>query len=315
MSKWILVFLLSVLSACVAPPKSYETTAELDIVKDMKIIPEAPELDAISLEEQVQEEIKTPIQFYIRVQDITGEPIVGLPVEIATLNRALNPFSYPYFGWELIPNIYTDKRGEIALQTEGAALFVNVDSEDYWRERGFTGLIYYAPRLQSLNEREPPIDKKKPFLVILKNKPDEAHTVPISTGAIRIKNGELASISLRNKQRYQSEQGDINVLISKPEALTGEPYPWSVTINVPGGGIQKVSQLPNVRAPKTGYSESFTFSMLENTSDWDHRKSFYFYIKTADNLFALTEFRIRTSPQPFIVLEGVYNPHGSDIVR
>lgn len=315
-SRKLLVLLpILALTACVTRPQSYETASDINLVKDLKILPEFPEWNPEDLEEQAREDVKSPINVYVKMVNPQGEPIVGLPVEYTVLNTVLEPFDYPYYGWVTQPKIFSNRNGLISIETTGAAIEAQIKTEKYWNDEGLRGLMYFAPRLQELNTFPLPNNKDQPAVLTLREKPAEAFTQNISTGAIAAPNETTIAIKLPGQQRYSAAQGDLEISVAEKLANELGRYTWSVSVVVPGGGIQVVQNLPDIYAPQNGYQSDFKYTMAAQDPQWDHRRDFYFYIKTAKGNYALVELKVRTDHDNFVVLSGNYNPYGVPIIK
>lgn len=303
------------LNACVTRPQSYETASDIELVRELLVIPEFPGWNPEDLEAQAREDITTPINFYVKIVNNKEQPIAGLAIEYTLLNRVLEPFDYPYYGWVNKPKIFTDKNGFIAIEETGAAIAARIKTDSYWNDEGLSGLFYYAPRLLELNTVTLPTDKTQPAVVVLVSKPREAFIQKISTGAISTPNGQSVAVKLPAQQRYSNTETDFTIQLDEAAPDATGRYRWSICVVVPDGGIQAVKNLPDIYAPQDGYRSRYQFTMTEDDPAWDHRRDFYFYLKTAAGNYAIIELKVRTAHENFVAIEGNYNAHGVPIIN
>ncbi len=302
------------LSACVTTPEDTYSSADIEALRERGWQPDVGSLSAGQLEARVQAEVATPITFHGLLLDAAGEPIVDHAVGATIFDRPLHPFESPFYGWVSLNDLRTDRHGRFSItDRQGAALVISVTDENYWDidEGRAQRVYYYAPARLGENAHPLPTDPDEPAVLRLGRKPAEARTELVRLGAIRLTPGKTVGVAL-DRPRYpvEAEAADLLLRLDRDDTTGGRAYHWSLTVQVPGGGIQRARTLFLDQAPEGGYASELTFGHDAGDDAWRHRGEMLCFIRTAGGNYASLKFRVRTLEQPFVSISGKRNPHG-----
>lgn len=92
-------------------------------------------------------------------------------------------------------------------------------------------------------------------------------------------NGTPTSYDLLTGKKVSSGGDFVITLTRNPvNIVRGQPFDWSVTLQIPGGGLTDMNDLYPNEAPADGYQPSVTINMPANMQNWSPvlNRSFYF---------------------------------------
>ncbi|MGH1472515.1 MAG: hypothetical protein ACRBCS_15105 [Cellvibrionaceae bacterium] len=300
-------------------PTNTETPEQVNLVAAMEVLPSFDDTATDEIETVLEADIATPVTFFGKVIDESDEPLEGIPVDVVLLNRKLDPFISPYYGWTFLRDIQTDKNGYFSIKdTAAAGLSVSVSSEGFWDKGNFERHYFYASRLDKKNQFPLPTTKETAAIFTLQEKPKNAFFERISTGTIPLPNQKLTGINFEQK-RYAADLDDADLLITLDKGKTNDSstYSWSITLTSSAGeaGFQRMRGPLSFQAPSNGYQKSLTFTMDSKSQDWRDRAEWEIYVKTAKSHYALLTIRVRTRGAPFVAIDGTINRFGARYVR
>lgn len=315
----VLVGLVVMLSGggCVNRAKNTANSRDLGFLQRMsdREVPEVLQVfDDSDFEGELRDAVDTPADFWGVVMDEENNPLAGVPVRVTLFDHVIDPFEYPFIGWTELKNIRTDKQGRFKITGRRAgAVVVDVDEKGFWQEEQGYRSYYYAEELAERNERPlPTVDNPAVFRLV--PKPADAITEPVSTGAIAVSlDGTPVEVSLATYSRHGEAPGEGTMEIS---VVADEPneegrYGWTCRVAVPDGGVQLRTQLFIKEAPADGYEKSMEVGYSADDPNWDHREDYLVFVRDPDGLYAHFVLRVRTHNNPFVSLQGVFNPTGA----
>ncbi|WP_096085829.1 hypothetical protein [Agaribacterium haliotis] len=312
----VVICVCLLLFACVTRPTNSRTARDVEIVKNMELVPRFPEFEYDTLEQLVEQDVTSDIHTFIRFVDARGHALRDVPMDFVVLDTVLEPFDYPYYGFTHLRNYRSDKRGVIEVKTRGAALIGAIASKAYWHEGGSTGILYFADRLKYLNTVALPSSLEEAFVIELQEKPEHAKNSKINTGSIFLNQAAPTYVQLLGSMGYATspDNADLAFYLTKATDDKRARYDWQLTIQVDGGGLKPVVQLPDQYAPLQGYASSYELKISKDDALWSHRKSLFFYYRSDEGNYAYLEIKVRTKDRAFISIDGTINLHGENIL-
>jgi hypothetical protein len=206
-----------------------------------------------------------PQEMYGRVIDQYGQPVAGAAVTGTVMFQA---------GWNASREephaAQTDGNGEFQFTgLHGWKLAVAPSKPGYELGRNITAMLLPASGKTSPSDRA--------IFTMWKLKGPEPMTHANIHAYIPC-DGTITRYDLLTGKR--SAQGDLVVsLTRKPVNIDrGKPFDWSVTLEVPGGGLQEITDLYPNEAPQNGYGKESTTHFSLDMPKWEAawRQSFYF---------------------------------------
>jgi len=113
-----------------------------------------------------------------------------------------------------------------------------------------------------------------------------------------------------------SKGGDITITFTRnPVQITiGKPFEWTLTVDVPGGGLQEIHDLYPYEAPEDGYQQTITVATGPDPKTYVNSSYKSYYYKSADSKYGRVSFGLHADYQPPPTLLGIevyLNPSGS----
>lgn len=211
-------------------------------------------------EQKLREMANTPIDFFGKVIDEDGSPVVG-----ASTFYILGALSFE--GSPTLEGPKTDAAGLFSITGKrGPTLSVWVQHDGYYSTENAKQRFEYA-RKDYMPGKEPPLPPSKgsPTIFVLKRKgvaEPLVHHQRIKTKLPM--NAMPVSINARSGQTGRGKETISIAMKSDGEKLplnAFHPFDWSVTIGVPGGGMVERSDALNFEAPADGYVPQQSISM------------------------------------------------------
>lgn len=127
--------------------------------------------------------------------------------------------------------------------------------------------------------------------------------------------GTQTSINLRTGKAVISD-GDMLVAFTRnPEQIhRGTPFEWTLTLEVPGGGLLEAHDIFPYEAPDSGYQETITITTGASPQSYINTASQTYYFKSSDGKYGRVTIGLHADYQPPPTLLGIevyLNPSGS----
>lgn len=225
-----------------------------------------------AIQATLMEENKLPLDFYGRVIDQYGQPVVGAKIQG---NVFLN-VNFVRSGNE-VHYTETDASGNFSfVGLHGVRIGVVPSKEGY--EMGLRGEGYKGP----VGEKTSPNDRA--ILTMWKLKGAEPMIHDQKFYGIN-PDGRAYTIDLVNRKKIEggNAEGDLRVHIQRPAQIqTGQKFDWLFDMNVIKGGVIEVTDNSFYlnEAPENGYQPQYEIKMSSADSDWQEQAQKTFYLKS-----------------------------------
>lgn len=241
---------------------------------------------------------QTPIAFYGRVVDQTGEPVSGASVTYAPIYDLLsNTASYTGIsgaqGYFDIENI------------QGIALSVGVRREGYYSIKGKSANTF-AYGIGTDAYRKAPPTKENPAIFVLHKMGTTEPLVRAEQSARIPKDGTPVTVNLMTGRLSPNGNLRVEAWTEAPEG--GRKFTWRCRVTVPGGGLADRTGQFEFEAPEDGYEESVEFGMRHDAEQWTSDQQRDYFVKLPDGRFARINFRMIVGGNHYFVLESFLNP-------
>lgn len=252
----------------------------------------------------------TPIDFWGKVVDQDGRPIVGAKSEIDIDAQGGNQKHI----------VFSDSDGLFELLGQrGASAYVKVYSDGYASTSDnkigsniSSRMIYYS--MEAMPAYAPPTKDNPQIFVLRKKNPlaNLAHDFKkrVSVG----KNGETQKIELKTERKAIGFE--VRCWSSCAVPFTYDRYDWRAEIEIAGGKLQAITELEPVTAPSDGYQQVFQVEMPKDTQDNWLRSSPNgkrdFWIRFNDGTYAKARIEVKTGRSHEVDAEVWYNLDGTN---
>jgi hypothetical protein len=217
-----------------------------------------------------QAENKTPQEFFGKVIDQYGQPVVG-----ASVNGDLMLIQGADVGEKKeVYKTQTDANGEFEFTgLHGWELAIAPSKAGYELAPNIT-----AMQLPSAGKTSP---FERAIFTMWKLRGAEP-MIHVKAQAGIACDGSLTSLDLLTGKKIAN--GDLIVkLIRNPvDIVRGKPFDWSITIEIPSGGLQEIKDLYPNEAPTDGYQPSITIDFPADMPKWTAWLDRSFYFKGRD---------------------------------
>jgi hypothetical protein len=127
--------------------------------------------------------------------------------------------------------------------------------------------------------------------------------------------GTPTNISLMTGKAIENG-GDMTVnFIRNPVQIhRGKPFEWTLTLEVPGGGLTEIQDPYPYEAPENGYQENVTVGTGPNPQTYVDSTTKNYYYKSADGKYGRLTITLQADFQPpptFFHIDAYLNPSGS----
>ena len=224
-----------------------------------------------------------PIDFYGQILDQGGRPVQGVAIsyEIAYQDGILRWEGFAYEKGE----IKSDENGRFHLHRyKGLGLEIRMEKEEY--EFINNGEWGYNFSDRDPNQPAPVISTTSSPYIFKAYKRSEAEFLVQGEYSVVVEpNGQRYGVDLINHKVFKEnpEEGNFMVSIERPEGADYRTqYKWSVTIEVPGGGIISSEDVFMNEAPQNGYQEVWSMQIDPDPTGHDNRdlkKKFFLKIR------------------------------------
>jgi len=244
-----------------------------------------------------------PIDFWGKVVDEKGNPVVGAHVEY-------NVTDHPEQDGKPVTDT-SDANGSFFLTgREGANLYIKVSKEGYYElPESARSLDYYRRGKADANLPT----KDDPTIFVLKKKGGGAALIKVPSKYLALKgNGVANGIDLRKPKIVPGGQGDL-VVECWVEGKEGDgQWNWRCRISAPGGGLIQRSDAFAFEAPAIEYKPSVEMTMQVNPNQWSETFSGDYYIKLSNGNYARAVLAVYARHQPALDISSTFiNPAGS----
>ncbi len=244
---------------------------------------------------------QTPINFYGKVVDEGGNPIVGAKVT---------------FDWVEIPsedgnratNTESDGKGLFSLTGQrGPDLGIEVSKDGYYPRKD-------GARYGPIGNPDFTPDSRTPVVFTIKKKGNPAKSLVSTKENYRIpSDGTPVSVNLANGEKTTGLKGNLVVQCwtNNQGKRTGDKYDWRCKLSVPGGGIVEMNDEFPFLAPDSGYKPTLEINMPADSTNWNSQADIKFYYRLLDGRYGRIKFSMIAGGQHFCTIDSVLNPSGS----
>ena len=269
------------------------------------------------LRDFIQDLLEAPVEFYGEVEDRDGNPIQDVRIKALLFDKMLDELEPPYVTGTSLPNIRTGKNGVFRITGKsGLGLMLRVE-KDGFKPVNDTVRVYYYPQNLASRNKHPLPSAESPATFILEDT-ELALVRSYYSGSIPLPDeGRSSETSLRQPTPYgvESGTGDLRVTYKQGRVLEDGRYDWSCRVSVPGGGIQRYTDITVDLAPEDGYEESVEVGMQTTDPAWSHRKDFFLVLRMHDGNYAFVRFKVRTRGDHYYIAEGTFNTAGERFLK
>jgi len=286
---------------------SINTVHSADVIKEYRqgrISKAQVMIDVLSTENDV------PINFYGKLEDQFGNPVVGAEItgstiiyngtrtgsESASVVSDANGFFKLDIGKGESLGIMPKRAGYILATTSTFFKYSHLESNPYIPDPNNPTTI----KMWKLQGAEPLISFNF-----------KAYILPTD--------GSPVEFNLETGQQVQNGGNLLIRLQSTNAPSVRNEYNWQVSIQMADGGIIQDSSGPGLQnmfqAPETGYESEFDLNFQKNMQSWMSRFNSGFYLKTQGDKYGKLWLEIDTDvikdATAYIILKGYLNPSGS----
>jgi hypothetical protein len=247
----------------------------------------------------------TPIEFYGRVVDQSGDPVPDAHVGIG-VNDRFNASGSNY-------STTSDKDGYFSFKgARGASMGVNVRKEGYYQIHKVSNQSF-AYGMGPDGAHQAPPAKETPAIFVLHKM---GKTEPLVYGGKRrykpSKDGQPLDVNLETGKVVPSGQGDIRFerwAKDKEKNQRGH-FDWRFRITVPGGGLVERKGQFDFEAPEGGYKESVEINMPASLGDqWSYTVNRSYFVRLRDGRYARFDAMVQAGhDSSALVVDAFLNP-------
>ncbi len=245
---------------------------------------------------------QAPIEFYGKVVDENGNPVVGAKVT---------------FKWTEIPvesgnrtaTTESDEEGLFSLHSQrGPDLIVSVSKEGYYTSRLTPNGFHYA----LANEIFHP-NPQNPAVFYLRKKGVGENLIKVKQNYRVARDGTPLGIDLATGKANTAGSGNLVVQCWTDDQgkQSGQKYDWRCVVGIPGGGIITNNEEFAFEAPEEGYSPSLKIAMPADLPNWTSDVDLKLYYRLADGRYGRMTFSMIAGGDHFCMIDSVLNPTGS----
>jgi protocatechuate 3,4-dioxygenase beta subunit len=251
-----------------------------------------------------------PIEFYGKVVDQNGNPVVGARVKGGVVVEKV------WYGGENEDYFTsTDLAGDFSFKgMKGAHLSVWI-SKDGYEFRSNNKLFIYS-LLYGPNERYTPNPNNPVVFTVWKEKgPEKLIHTTLNRVGIPV-DGTPVTFDLETGKKV-ANGGDLTVKLTRnPIRLQpAQRFDWTVTLAVVNGGLIEMNDVYPNEAPAEGYHPVVTIDMPANAPDWQRSvtRSFYFTSRSEKNYgrMSLKISAFAEPPPTGLTVDAYINNNGS----
>ena len=293
-----LAILLGILLRHPAEPVSSperERVAAPPAPRGREAVPDAAPTVPVTREEVLKEAYDTPIEFYGKVVDQNGDPVVDASVSIRLDDDSpANELK--------ITKMVSDSDGLFSIKgVKGLGISVMVEKEGYLEKdeskasqsASIRNVAFAGDPGRGARYKDP----AKPTVFTLHKLGPMEPLVYVSKSYWELPiDGTVRNIALDNEKgtgvhqiefRYTSDWPKV----SKAKPSSWGPFDWSLELRIPGGGFVKSRSDYVFEAPESGYVERIVKNHPKNAAKWDNHDEGLYFVKFSDGTYG----RIRLS--------------------
>jgi hypothetical protein len=263
----------------------------------------------------LEEAAKSPIDFWGKVVDQSGNPIAGAT---ATFSLSRSLFSEEDDNTKIV--VISDAGGLFSLTGKtGLGVSVSVSKDGYYSISGKSNAsLNYFLKLKhpgisfnraGTNESFP--TEQKPTVFILTKKGEPAANLVHKFIRVPIpKDGSPVEINLVQGHVTTAGQGDLKIQswVTDNGKDVVHPYGWKCLVTVPGGGLQlRIGKL-DFRAPSSGYQSTDEVEMSNGGDHWSRDMNKQYFLQISGNRYARMRFEMVSGGPNILNLEYFLNP-------
>jgi hypothetical protein len=213
-----------------------------------------------------------PIEFYGRVIDQHGNPVIGAKVRGAAeiVQRWMDQKWDEHF-------TETDGNGYFHFSgLHGQSLVVSPSKEGY--EYKSNNVVFSYSGLTLKKERHEPNPKKPVVFTMWKLKGAE-RLIEINIHDYIPCDGTAMNYDMQHSKKTAGDGNLIVKLIRNPlTGIRGKHFDWKITLEIPSGGLVELNDLYPNEAPVQGYGQTAVIDMPSNAPNWTPAilRSYYF---------------------------------------
>jgi hypothetical protein len=262
------------------------------------------------MKELIRSDYNIPIDFWGKIVDQDGNPLVGAKAEITVDEHAANKkyttFSDDKGMFELLGK--RGARARVKVFLDGYA----PTSDEKIGSKISARTIYYSSK--AMPAYAPPT-RENPQIFVLRKKNSVANLatefrkrVPVS------KTGDAQEIELATAGKTIGVE--IRCWSSSPVPFNYNRYDWRSEIQIAGGELQPITELEPVTAPTDGYERVFKIDMPKDTErNWlrsSPNGQRDFWVRFNDGTYAKARIEVKTGREHEVDVEVWYNLDGTN---
>jgi hypothetical protein len=243
---------------------------------------------------------KTPIEFYGKVIDQHGDPVVGANVECGWTTVGATPKAH----------LTTDANGNFEIKgIQGKGMIVDTRAKGYHRGASARGSFEYSAFYESIYHVP---DKNNPVIFQLwKLEGAEPMYWWRIHQPISVKGERLWFDTTTGKV---GATGDVAISTERGTTYAPRQFDYTITVEAgPGGGIFVRNEEMMFEAPEGGYQPSFTVEQLGQGESMKLDQNLRFYLKTPTGKYAAVKLEVShyMVPEADVTMVVYFNPSGS----
>jgi hypothetical protein len=233
------------------PKPLFESAAEAEEVKEEMVGIEDPQRVAYLAA------FETPIEYYGRVLDEAGVPIIGAEIRFSAINNPYEPLS-PETKYTRL----SDSDGSFSITgITGTRLVLKISKEGYRMLPNSQSSLGYHPSATRRSDGEIPT-VERPAVFVMEKLSVPAHLIKRRLKQKLPLNGKAVSINLLSGNL--SSDGSFKIsLKSDYNPDTYEAMNWEAAMKLQNGGLVENTDQANFEAPEDGYTSEIVFRVTE----------------------------------------------------
>lgn len=247
----------------------------------------------------------TPVNLYGKVVDQNGVPVEGATASVSVLDKPLATGSEH--------TVTSDAEGMFSLTGEhGAAASVKVSKSGYYATENARRMIRFG---MFRSDQDPEIPTaSNPAIFVLRKRGQTVPLVEARKNVSVARNGTPIEVDLRTGRTTSLGAGDVKVeaWTSDDDGYASQPYDWRCRISVPGGGLIERRGAFVFEAPTGGYRAFDEILMPKTAERWSTQAERQYFVKLADDHYALVTFKMIAGGDHFFKLQSYLNPVAGD---
>lgn len=277
--------------------KSFKTGVEIEKAYRSGKITQAEAMLAMEID-KVSPNDKSPMDTYAKVVDQNGQPVIGAEVR----------------GFLDFEEMDDDEEHDTTTDSQGQFNFLGLHGK---------GMVFVPEKAGYEYDRRDAINRPKNYL------PDPNNPLIITMwklrGAEPMRHSNLhayipcdGTVTKFNLLTGKDDpSGDLTLTLNRNPVniVRGKPFDWSVTLEIPNGGFQEITNLYPNEAPEEGYRPQITYNFQASATNWTPLLTTSLYFKSKNGqIYGRMTFKTMADfqPPPTLFDAEIYaNPSGS----